>query len=116
MKIRRKLVHGALAFAFLVPAGFVAALEGPSLLAGAAGPSFPVVCNMSATVTFSPPLTLAGTDTTNPAAVTTTTISGVTLSNCLSSDPSGPPTSGSATVSPITTATSGSSTPTKGIE
>ena len=103
MKLRRTIVRGAVAFAFLVPAAFVAALEGPSLLAFAAAPSFPVACNLSATVTFNPPLTPTGVQSGNSAAKETTTITGGTLSNCLSSDPAGAPTGGTVPTLTITT-------------
>ena len=104
MYIRRNLWRAAGAFAVLLPVGLIAALEGPNLTAGAAPPpSFPVACNLSGTVNFSPPLTLAGVVSGNSGAVTTTTITGGTLSNCLSAASAGAPSSGTIPTLTITT-------------
>ena len=102
MKRKIGVLIGAVVVA--VPATIVATLTVPPMLAGAATPSYPVVCTMSATVSFSPPLTKAGTDTTNKAAVTTTTISNGRLSNCESAASAGAPTSGTIPTLTITTA------------
>jgi len=93
MNNKVKVLLGALAIA--LPTASVAVITAPTMGAGAASPAFPVACKMSASVTFSPPLTKAGTVTTNKAAVQTTTISGGTLSNCESAASAGAPTSGS---------------------
>ena len=77
MRTRKKILLGVVTLA--LPATSFAVLGAPTMFAGAAAPAYPVACKMSATVTFNPPLTKAGTDTTNKAAVTTTTISGGSL-------------------------------------
>jgi hypothetical protein len=99
MNNKLKVLLGALAIA--VPTASVVAITSPTLIAGAAAPAYPVVCKMSATVTFSPPLTKSGTVTTNKAAVETTTISGGTLSSCESAAPAGAPTSGTVATTVI---------------
>ncbi|HUY22634.1 MAG TPA: hypothetical protein VMV22_09860 [Acidimicrobiales bacterium] len=102
MRNRIKILVGALALA--VPVACVAAVTVPALQAGASlAPAYPVVCKMSATVTFSPALTKAGVDTTNKAAVTSTTISGGTLSSCISADPAGAPSGGTIATTTIKT-------------
>ena len=63
----------------------------PAMFAGASAPAFPVACKITATVTFSPALTQAGTHTTSPAAVTTVTISAGHLAACLSAAPAEAP-------------------------
>ena len=102
MHARRKIL--LVAIAVVLPATSFAVFGGPTLFAGAAAPAFPVACQMSATVTFNPPLTKAGTDTTNKAAVTTTTIAGGSLTNCLSAAAAGAPTSGAIPTTVISTA------------
>lgn len=77
-----------------VPVAGLTALVEPVIVADAAVVAYPVMCDLSATVQFAPAMTPTGTDTTNKAAVTTTTISNVSLQHCLSSDPHGAPTSG----------------------
>ena len=101
MRSKSKLLVGVLAV--VLPTAGLAAIAGPTMPAQAASPAYPVACKMSATVSFNPPLTKLGTDTTTKAAVTTTTISGGTLSNCLSAHPSGAPTSGTIPTTVITT-------------
>jgi hypothetical protein len=89
MQTRGKILFGVAALA--LAATSFAVFGAPDLFAGASTPSFPVACKISATVTFNPPLTLSGTQTTNRAAVTTTTISGGHLTGCLSAAPLGAP-------------------------
>lgn len=104
MRIRRNLLRGAVSLAFLVPTGLIAALAGPSLMASAAAPAYPVVCQLSATITFNPPLTPTGVVSSNSGATETTTVSGGTLSNCVSADPTAAaPTGGSIATLTITT-------------
>lgn len=100
MRASRNLLRASVAGAILVSSGLVAALLGPSLIASAASPAFPVMCNVGATVTFSPPLTKTGVVSGNSAAVESVTIGSGTLSNCVSADPSGAPSSGS--IPPVT--------------
>lgn len=85
MQRRRRILLGIGALA--LPLTGVAIATTPMMFAGAAAPSFPVVCKVDGTVTFSPALTKAGTHTTNRAAVTTVTISSGRLSGCLSAAP-----------------------------
>jgi hypothetical protein len=61
------------------------------MFAGASAPAFPVACKITATVAFAPGLTQAGTHTTNPAAVTTVTVSAGHLATCLSAAPTEAP-------------------------
>ena len=89
MKTRRRILFGLVALALPVT-GF--ALFGtPTMFAGASAPAFPVACKITATVTFAPALTQAGTHTTNPAAVTTVTVSAGHLASCLSAAPAEAP-------------------------
>src|ERR1700722_6834403 len=92
MKTRRKIVFGVIALALPVT-GF-AVFGTPTMFAGASAPAFPVACKITATLTFSPALTQAGTHTTNRAAVTTVTISSGKLAACLSGAPSEAPNKG----------------------
>lgn len=85
MKSRRRMLFGVLALALPIT-GF-AVMETPSIFAGASVPAFPVACKITATLTFSPTLTAAGTHTTSAAAVTTVTIASGHLAGCLSAAP-----------------------------
>jgi hypothetical protein len=89
MKTRRRILFGVVALALPVT-GF-AIFGTPTMFAGASAPAFPVACKITATVTFSPALTQTGTHTTNPAAVTTVTVSGGHLAACLSAAPTEAP-------------------------
>lgn len=102
MRILRMLTKPLAALALLAGLGMAAVLTVP-VVAGASGASFPVMCNLSATVNFSPPLTQGGVQNGNSAAVETTTITGGTLSHCLSSDSLGAPTGGTFPTVTITT-------------
>ena len=85
MKTRRRILFALTAFTLPVT-GF-AIFGMPTMFAGASAPAFPVACKITATVTFSPPLTATGTHTTSAAAVTTVTISSGHLAGCLSAAP-----------------------------
>lgn len=80
--------------ALLVPAASAIVVGSPAMLAGAAAPVFPVACKFTATVTFTPPLTMAGTVSTNKTATTTMLIQGGHFSGCLSAAPTTSPTKG----------------------
>jgi len=101
MHTRRKILLGVVTLA--IPVTSFAVFGPPSILAGAATPAYPVACQMSANVAFNPPLTVAGTDTTNKAAVTQTLITAGSLTNCLSAAASGAPTSGTIPTLTIST-------------
>lgn len=103
MRVRRKLLVALSTLALAAPLGFVGAVEGPALLASAAGaPVYPVTCNISATVGFDPPLVAGG--ITGPAEPNeVATISNISLTNCLSSAGIGTPTSGSSLSTSIST-------------
>ncbi len=101
MRAPKKILLGVVTLA--LPVTSFAILGAPSMFAGAAVPAYPVVCAMNATVTFSPTLTKAGTDTTNKAAVTTTTITGGSLTDCLSAASAGAPSSGAIPTTVIKT-------------
>jgi len=92
MRSRRKVLWAVLVVA--VPATSVAVFGTPGIFAGAAAPTFPVACKVTADLTFSPPLTATGTHTTNKAAVTAITLSSAKLTGCLSGDASGAPNKG----------------------
>lgn len=94
MKNHRLLTRTLAVAIAAIPVAGITALVEPMLGADAAVVAYPVMCNLSATVGFSPAMTPTGTDTTNKAAVTTTTISNASLQGCLSSDPHGAPSSG----------------------
>lgn len=99
---RIKVAIGVLVVA--MPLGVVGAMEGPSLIAGAsAAPAFPATCRISATVSFNPPLVaggLSGPSEPNEVA----TVDNISLTDCLSSNGIGAPTSGTAAPVTITTA------------
>jgi hypothetical protein len=83
MRTRRKILIGVATLA--LPATSLLVVGGPAIFAGASStPSFPVTCKITATVTFNPPLTMAGTITTNKNAVTTMTVTGGLWNGCLS--------------------------------
>lgn len=90
MRVRRSILVGGLV-AVVLPVTSFAVLTAPSTFAGTSSPAYPVVCKLDATVTFSPPLTKAGTDTTDRSAVTTMTISSGKFSGCLSAAQDGAP-------------------------
>jgi hypothetical protein len=92
--LRRKLLLGAAAALVGLPLGVAAAIEGPTMFAAAGGVQDPVMCNITGTASFSPPLTNAGTNT-GKGSTENVTLSGFTESHCLSSDNSGAPSSGS---------------------
>ncbi len=92
MKTRRRILFGVVALALPVT-GF-AVFGTPTMFAGASAPAFPVACKITATVTFTPALSQAGTHTTNRAAVTNVSISVGKLAACLSAAPSEAPTKG----------------------
>ncbi|MGH9029526.1 MAG: hypothetical protein ACRDV4_07920 [Acidimicrobiales bacterium] len=94
---------GAAALVVAVPVGIVTALLGPSMFASAAAAQDPIMCNLSGSVTFNPPLTKAG-DNTGKGSVETVTLDGLSLSHCLSSDSSGAPSSGSISNQTLTIA------------
>jgi hypothetical protein len=89
MGTRRKILVGVATFA--LPATSLFVLGGGAIFAGASQPAFPVACKLTATVTFTPPLTKTGTVSTNRTAVTTMAITGGHLSACLSSAPATAP-------------------------
>ncbi len=89
MSTRRRILFAALALA--VPVTGFAVFGTPSLFAGATAPAFPVACKITATVTFSPALTKAGTHTTSATAVTTVTVASGHLAGCLSAAPTEAP-------------------------
>lgn len=124
--MHRARKHIFTATALLVPVGLLAVVTGPTLFAGAAKLSNPVVCAMDAQLNFNPPLqglnatanpggspvTHQGNDTTNPAAVESITVSGtggptspIGLNNCVTSSPIGNPDSGSIPAFTFTTPT-----------
>jgi hypothetical protein len=83
MRTRRKILIGVATFA--LPVTSLLVVGGPDIFAGASlTPSFPVACKITATVTFNPPLTMAGTITTDKNAKTTMTVSADTWNGCLS--------------------------------
>jgi hypothetical protein len=90
----RKTVFVAAAMAIGLPAGLTMALTVPPLAASGAAVVDPVMCNVSGTATFSPPLTNSGTNT-GKGSVETVTLQQFTESNCLSGSASGAPSSGS---------------------
>ena len=59
---------------------------GPQLANAAATVYFPITCLIHGNVSYSPPLTQAGTDSTNKLANETTTITGANLTGCISSN------------------------------
>jgi len=89
MLTRRKVLFGVVALALPVT-GF-AVFGTPAMFAGATAPTFPVACKITATLTFSPALTAAGTHSTTSSAVTTVTLSSGRLAACLSAAPSEAP-------------------------
>ncbi len=95
---RRTILVGVAALA--LPATALVAFGGPTLFASALSPSFPVACKVTATVTFTPPLTQAGTIGTSRSAVTTMAITGGHLSGCLSAAPATAP--GHGTIADMT--------------
>lgn len=83
MRTRQKILMGMGALA--LPATSFLVFGGPILFAGASSsPVFPVACKITASVTFTPPLTMTGTTGTSKSAVTTMTITGGHWSGCLS--------------------------------
>jgi hypothetical protein len=83
MRTRRKILIGVATIA--LPVTSLLVVGGPAMFAGASlTPSFPVACKITATVTFTPPLTMAGTITTDKNAVTTMAVTGGDWSGCLS--------------------------------
>jgi hypothetical protein len=93
MRTRRKILIGVATFA--LPATSFVVLGGPNILAGASlTPSFPVACKITATVTFTPSLTMTGTITANKNAVTTMAVTAATWNGCLSAAPATAPTKG----------------------
>jgi hypothetical protein len=100
-RLRRTVVSTV---ALVLPLGVIAAVGGPTFFAGAKTAIYPVMCNVSATVTFSPPLVKGGIDTVNKADNEVTTVSGITFTNCVSSNTIGAPTSGTASDITVNTA------------
>jgi hypothetical protein len=94
VKLRRKILTGAAALVVAVPVGIVTAFLGPTLFASAGGVQDPVMCNLAGTINFSPPLTPAGQTSSSPNSESVT-LTGLSLSHCLSSDAAGAPSSGS---------------------
>lgn len=93
MRTRRKILIGVAALA--LPATSFLVFGGPTIFAGASSsPAFPVACKITASVTFTPPLTMTGTITTNKSAVTTMTITSGHWSGCLSAASSTAPAHG----------------------
>jgi hypothetical protein len=90
--IRRKILSAAAALVVAVPVGIVASLYGPTMFASAAGIQDPVMCNVTGTASFNPVLTHTGTNT-GKGSVETVTLSGFSMSHCLSSSASGAPSS-----------------------
>ncbi len=88
----RRFVTVSAALAVAIPLGIGAAIVGPTL-ASAGGVQDPVMCNVTGTASFSPPLTHAG-ENTGKGSVETVTLSGFSESHCLSSSASGAPSSG----------------------
>jgi hypothetical protein len=83
MRTRRKILMGVATVA--LPATSFLVFGGPTIFAGASSsPAFPVACKITASVTFTPPLTMTGTITTSKSAVTTMTITGGHWTGCLS--------------------------------
>ncbi len=91
MGTRAKIVSGVGAAA-LAATGLVVSTT--SVFAGATAPEFPVICKVNGTLTFNPPLTQGGTDTTSRAALTTVTLTGGKLTGCLSAAPATAPSHG----------------------
>jgi hypothetical protein len=95
MRTRRKILLGVATFA--LPATSFLVFGGPTIFAGASStPAFPVACKITATVMFNPPLTMAGTITSDKHAVTTMTVTADTWSGCLSAAAPTAPTKGDA--------------------
>lgn len=92
MRVRRKVVWGALALA--VPATTIAVFGTPGIFAGAAAPTFPVACTAKADLAFTPALTENGTHTTNRSAVTAVTVTSGLLKGCITGDSEGAPSKG----------------------
>jgi len=93
MRIRRKILIGVATFA--LPATSLLVVGGPAILAGASStPTFPVICKIAGQVTFTPPLTMTGTITSNKNAVTTMTVTPGDWSGCLSAASATAPTKG----------------------
>ncbi len=92
MHLRRKFVTVSAAVAVAIPLGIGAAIVGPTL-ASAGGVQDPVMCNVTGTASFSPPLTHTG-ENTGSGSVETVTLSGFSETHCLSSSSSGAPSSG----------------------
>ena len=92
MRGRRKVLWAVAVLA--VPVTSFTVFGTPSIFAGAAAPTFPVACKVTADLTFTPPLTEGGTHTTNRSAVTTITLSSGKLTGCLSGASSGAPSKG----------------------
>jgi hypothetical protein len=89
MGSRAKILLGIVLGTPLVTTALLAATT--PIFAGATAPQFPVVCKVNGTLTFNPPLTQTGTDTTSRSAVTTVTLTGGKLNGCLSSAPATAP-------------------------
>ena len=98
--MHRKIKILLAAAAIALPAVGIAAVTASTPVASAVASALPVMCKVSATVTFNPPLTKNGVDTTNKAAMNTATITNGQASACVSSDAHGAPTSG--TFGPVT--------------
>jgi hypothetical protein len=93
MRTRRKILIGVATIAF--PATSFLVFGGPTIFAGASlTPQFPVACKITATVTFTPPLTMAGTITTDKNAGTTMDVTGGLWNGCLSAASPTAPTKG----------------------
>lgn len=83
MQARRKILTGVATVA--LPAASFLVIGGPTIFAGASSsPAFPVACKINALVTFTPPLTMAGTIGTSKSAVTTMTVTAGHWSGCIS--------------------------------
>ncbi len=95
MLARRRVLLTVAALA--IPATSIFVLGEPAIFAGASAPTYPVTCKVGGDITFTPPLTKTGTDTTNRAAFTTMSISSGKLSGCLSGAFEGAPTKGTFT-------------------
>ena len=83
MSTRRKILL-PLAVVALGATG-IGVVGGPTLFAGASlTPTFPVACKITATVTFTPPLSMSGTIGTSRSAVTTMSVTAAKWTGCLS--------------------------------
>jgi hypothetical protein len=100
-KLRKRMLAVAVV---ALPLGFMAAVAGPSLSSSAATIYFPITCAVHGTVNYSPALTQLGTNSTS-ANNENTTISGASVTGCLSSNAiDGGTTTGTVTIGAITSA------------